>query len=108
MFGGKLYDNSRFPAYQTIQIVSICFPVSSEISQYITTGLSYFDRVVNDIRATWKVSLIGIFTTLVLSIILLAFIKSCGTCIVVLIILIYLGGLIGLGVACMVVSNEGI
>jgi len=28
MLGGKLYDNSRFPAYQTIQIVSICFPVS--------------------------------------------------------------------------------
>lgn len=108
MLGGQLYDNSRFPAYQTIQIVSICFPVSEEISQYITTGLSYFDRVVNDIRATWKVSLIGIVTTLVLSVILLAFIKTCGSCIVLLIILIYLAGLIGLGVGCMVVSNEGI
>lgn len=108
MLGGQLYDNSRFPAYQTVQIVSICFPVPEEISQYIATGLSYYERAINDLRATWKVLVIAIVTTLVLSIFLLAFIKTCGSCIVLLIILIYLAGLIGLGVGCMVVSNRPI
>lgn len=106
MLGGELYNNSRFPAYQTLQIVSICFPVSDEISQYITIGLGYFDKAINDLRATWKISLIGIVSALVLSIVLLAFIRACGSCIVLLIILIYLAGLVGLGVGCMVVSNQ--
>ena len=52
--------------------------------------------------------MISIFSTLVLSIVLLAFIRSCGSCIVFVIILLYLVGLVGLGVGCMVVANEGI
>lgn len=88
--------------------MSICFPVSEEISQYITTGLGYFDKAINDLKATWKVLVIGIVAALVLSIVLLAFIRTCGSFIVLLIILVYLAGLVGLGVGCMVVSNEGI
>jgi hypothetical protein len=108
MLGGISYSNSRFQAYQTIQIVSLCFPVSESISQYITTGLNYFDKVINDLKVTWKISIISLFSALMLSIVLLAFIRTCGSCIVFVIVLLYIGGLVGLGVGCMVVANDGL
>jgi len=106
MLEGKSYTNARFPAYETIKIVTLCFPLSDSINQYITTGLGYFDRVINDLKATWKISLISIFASLAFSLVLLAFIRTCGSCMVFIIIGLYLMGLIGLGVGCMVEANN--
>jgi len=106
MLGGNSYTNARFPAYETIKIVTLCFPLSDSINQYITTGLGYFDRVINDLKATWKISLISIFASLAFSLVLLAFIRTCGSCMVFIIIGLYLMGLIGLGVGCMVEANN--
>ena len=105
MLGGQSYDNSRFPAYKTIQIVSLCFPISEEISRKIHTGLTYYDQVISDIRATWKVSLIALFSALLMSIILLFFIRTFGGCIVISILVLYLASLVGLGIACMTYAN---
>lgn len=108
MLGGQVYSNSRFEAYQTIQMVSLCFPVSQQINQYISTGLSYYDMMANDLKATWKISLISVFAALMLSVVLLAFIRTCGSCIVIIVIFLYLLALVGLGFGCLVVSNDGI
>lgn len=108
MMGGKSYGNSKFPAYKTIQIVSLCYPISQEINQYITTGLTFYDQFVSDLMSSWKISIISLFTALLLSIILLLFIRAFGQCIVVSIILLYLAILIGLGIACMKASKDGI
>lgn len=88
--------------------MSLCFPVSEQINQYITTGLNYYDKVINDLKVTWKISLISLFAALVLSIVLLTFIRTCGSCIVFIVILLYIGGLIGLGIGCMSVANNGL
>lgn len=58
--------------------------------------------------SSWQISLISLFSALLLSIILLLFIRACGQCIVITIILLYLAILIGLGVACMKASKDGI
>ena len=108
MLDGVPYSNTRFPSYETVRIVTLCFPLSSKINQYISTGLNYFDKVISDLKSTWKISLISIFAALVLSVVLLAFIRTCGSCIVFFIVLLYILGIIGLGVGCMVVANNGI
>lgn len=108
MLGGKLYNNTKFPAYQTIQIVSLCYPIAESINQYIVTGLTFYDQFVSDIKASWKISLISLFAALLFSLILLLFIRACGRCIVISILILYLASLIGLGVACMKASKEGI
>ena len=63
---------------------------------------------MSDIKSSWKISLISLFAALVLSIILLVFIRTCGKCIVISILVLYLGVLIGLGAVCMKASKEGI
>ena len=88
--------------------MSICFPVSEKINQYITTGLSYYDRVISDLKATWKLSVVAVCASLILSLLLLSLIRTCGSCIVFIVIFLYVAGLIGLGVGCMVVANDGI
>ena len=59
-------------------------------------------------KSSWKISLISLFAALLLSIVLLVFIRACGKCIVISILVLYLGILIGLGFVCMKASKEGI
>jgi Mn2+/Fe2+ NRAMP family transporter len=82
--------------------------MSESINKYITTGLSFYDQFVSDLQASWKISLIALFTALVLSIVLLLFIRACGKCIVISIIILYLAALISLGIFCMKASKDGI
>ncbi len=63
--------------------------------------------MANDLKATWKISIISVFAALMLSVVLLAFIRTCGSCIVIIVIFVYLLALVGLGFGCFVVSNEG-
>lgn len=57
-------------------------------------------------KATWPISLSIIFLTLILSLLLLFFIRACGGCLVISVIALYFVAIVSFGVVCLM-SSEG-
>ena len=88
--------------------MSICYPVSDEIASNIQLGIGFLDKAIADLQHTWPISLTVIFATFILSIALMFFIRACGGCLVVSVIILYFGLIIAFGVVCLETSYGNI
>ena len=93
-------DCSKFGSYETIKVVGLCLPVSESIQENIDLGLSFFEESLSDVKNTWQISLTVLFLSLVTSLLVMFFIKVCGSCLVFSIIVLYFIILITFGVLC--------
>ena len=106
MFNNTQDDcEKKFGSYKTFKFVSICYPVSDEIAENIQLGIGFFDKSIADLQHTWPISLAIIFATFLLSIMLMFFIRACGGCLVVSVIILYFGLIIAFGVVCLETSK---
>jgi hypothetical protein len=94
----QTFDCILYGNYSTQQVVSVCYPTNTTISQYIDLGIGFFEESISDLKTTWPISLAVIFMTLITSIVLLLFIRLCAGCMVFGTILTYFVLMIGFGV----------
>ena len=81
--------------------MGICYPVSTEIADTIDLGLGFFDEAIADLQHTWPISLSVLFMTFLLSVGLMFFIRACGGCLVISVIVLYFVLIIAFGVVCL-------
>lgn len=98
MLNSQSVPCTAFGNYSTTQVVGICYPTDSVIAQGISIGMDFLTESIADLQHTWQISLSVVFITLILSVILMFFIRACGGCMVVTVIILYFGALITLGV----------
>lgn len=56
---------------------------------------------MNDLSITWPIVLMTIFSALVVSLILMCLLRTCGGCLIIAVIVLYFGLLISFGVICL-------
>ena len=70
------------------------------MAEIIEIGIGFFDESMADVSHTWPISLSVIFMALICSLVLLFFIRLCGGCLVITVIVLYFGVLITFGIVC--------
>ena len=108
MFNNSEIDCKKFGSYATFKLVTICYPVSDEIASNIELGIGFMDKAIADLQHTWPISLAIIFATFILSILLMFFIRACGGCLVISVIILYFGLIIAFGVVCLETAKGNI
>lgn len=104
ILNGTVFPCSNYGNYSTIEFVGLCYPTSTLIAETIDFGLSFFDESIADLKTTWPISLMTIFMALILSLLLLFFIRACGGCLVVTVIVLYFATIVAFGVVCIMSS----
>lgn len=66
------------------------------------------DQSLSDLKNTWQISLAMLFMALIASLLMMFFIKVCGGCLVISVIVAYFAVLIGFGVICLEQANHSI
>ena len=96
---------SNFGSYPTVKFVGVCYPVNQEIADNIDLGLSFLDESIADLQRTWPISLSVIFMTFIVSILMMFFVRACGGCMVISVIILYFILIISFGVVCLEASK---
>lgn len=105
MFNNTEMKCSNFGNYSTVRFVGVCYPLNETFAETIDLGLNFYDEAIADLQHTWPISLATIFTTFFLSIVLMFFIRACGGCLVISVIILYFALIIAFGVVAISASK---
>ena len=68
--------------------------------------MDFFTQSISDLEHTWPISLSIIFISLIISVLVMLFIRTCGGCIVISVIVLYFSALTALGIILMLASYD--